>query len=73
MPGRARDRSRALLPQPEDIAERVCKLVTGEYGALSGLFLHVKDDLEQLLANADYLREQRLYSLRIDGLEGLIP
>lgn len=59
--------------QPEDIAERVRKLVTGDYGALSGLFLHVKDDLEQLLEHADKLREQRLYSLRIDGLEGLIP
>ncbi len=59
--------------QPEDIGERVCRLVTGDYGALSGLFLHVRDDLDQLRESGDMLREQRLYSLRIDGLEGLIP
>ncbi len=59
--------------QPEDIAERVSKLITGKYAALSGLFLHVRDDLDAILENADILREQRLYSLRIDSLEGLIP
>ena len=57
----------------EDIAGHVSQLVSGRYSAISGLFLHVKDDLDALLAHADQLREQRLYSLRIDGLEGLIP
>ena len=59
--------------QPEDIASHVCALASGDYGALSGLFLHVKDDLEELRANAGRLREERLYSLRIDSLKGLIP
>ena len=56
--------------QPEDIAGHVSKLVTGDYGALSGLFLHVRDDLDRLLEHAAQLRERRLFSLRIDGLDG---
>jgi NAD(P)-dependent dehydrogenase (short-subunit alcohol dehydrogenase family) len=59
--------------QPEDIAERVCRLVTGRYAALAGCFLHVKDDLDRLLENAEKIREERLYALRLDGLDGLIP
>ncbi|MEE4659993.1 MAG: SDR family oxidoreductase [Halieaceae bacterium] len=59
--------------QPEDIAGHVTRLISGRFAPLSGLFLHVKDDLEALLEHADSLREQRLYSLRIDGIKGLIP
>lgn len=59
--------------QPEDIAERVCRLATGRYAPLHGLFLHVKDDLDLMLENVERIREQRLYSLRLDGLDGLIP
>jgi len=59
--------------QPEDIAERVCRLASGEFAALTGLFLHVGDDLDDLRAQRDRIREERLYSLRLNGLEGLIP
>jgi NAD(P)-dependent dehydrogenase (short-subunit alcohol dehydrogenase family) len=59
--------------RPEDIADRVCRLVSGNYAALSGRFLHVKDDLERLLENAGRVEEERLYTLRLDGLDGLIP
>ena len=59
--------------QPEDIAERVCRLVTGRYAPLSGRFLHVGDDLDRLLESAEKINEERLYSLRLDGLDGLIP
>ncbi len=59
--------------QPEDIAQHVCRLATGAYAALNGCFLHVADDLDELRDNGDRIREERLYSLRLDGLEGLIP
>ena len=59
--------------QPEDIAERVCRLATGSYAPLHGLFLHVKDDLDHLVANVKRIREERLYSLRLNGLDGPIP
>jgi NAD(P)-dependent dehydrogenase (short-subunit alcohol dehydrogenase family) len=59
--------------QPEDIAGRVCKLASGGYAALSGLFLHVGDDLEEQRDNAERIREESLYTLRLHGLEGHIP
>jgi NAD(P)-dependent dehydrogenase (short-subunit alcohol dehydrogenase family) len=59
--------------QPEDIADRVCRLASGDYADLAGLFLHVGDDLDALRGQASRIREERLFSLRLNGFEGLIP
>jgi NAD(P)-dependent dehydrogenase (short-subunit alcohol dehydrogenase family) len=59
--------------QPEDIARLALALASGSYGALSGCFLHVTDDLEVIAREAERVLEQRLYKLSLHGLEGLIP
>ena len=58
--------------QPEDIAALACELASGKYAQLSGLFLHVRDDLPALLADAERVQAERLYQLRLAGLDGLI-
>jgi NAD(P)-dependent dehydrogenase (short-subunit alcohol dehydrogenase family) len=58
--------------QPEDIASLACELATGNYAELSGHFIHVRDDLADLLSNAGRVREERLYQLSLHGLDGLI-
>jgi NAD(P)-dependent dehydrogenase (short-subunit alcohol dehydrogenase family) len=58
--------------QPEDIAALACELASGKYADLSGLFLHVRDDLPSLLADAERVNKERLYQLRLSGLHGLI-
>ena len=58
--------------QPEDIASLACELVTGNYGELSGRFIHVGDDLQALKDNAERIVEERLYQLSLHGLDGLI-
>ena len=59
--------------QPEDVAARICQLAGGGYAALSGLFLHVVDDMDEQLENADRIHAESLHTLRLHGLEGLIP
>ena len=58
--------------QPEQLASLSCELMTGQYARLSGHFIHVGDDLSELLANADQLRTERLHQLSMHGLNGLI-
>ena len=58
--------------QPEHIAALACELITGKYASLTGHFIHVGDDLSELLANADQLRNERLHQLSMHGLNGLI-
>lgn len=58
--------------QPEQLASVACELMTGTYSNLSGHFIHVGDDLPELLANADRLRKERLHQLCMHGLNGLI-
>lgn len=50
------------------IAELVATLVENDFSALSGRFLHVRDDVNELLAEARRIEEERLHCLRIDGL-----
>ena len=51
-------------------AELIRRLASGEAGALSGRMIHVEDDLDELLARADEVRERGLYELRlVRGLE----
>jgi 3-oxoacyl-[acyl-carrier protein] reductase len=58
--------------QPEDIAALVCDLTSGNYGDLSGRFIHVGDDISALLAKAEHIENGHLYQLRMHGLDGLI-
>jgi 3-oxoacyl-[acyl-carrier protein] reductase len=58
--------------QPEDVAERVCRLSSGYYAALSGLFLHVGDDMDEQLESAARIHAESLHTLRLHGLNGLI-
>ena len=56
----------------EEVASLACELITGNYAELTGHFIHVSDDLPELLTNVDRLKEQRLYQLSLHGMEGLI-
>jgi len=56
----------------EEIASLACALISGDYAELTGHFIHVSDDLPELLANAGRLKRERLYQLSLHGLEGLI-
>ena len=56
----------------EEVASLACELMTGNYAELTGRFIHVSDDLPELLANVDRLKKERLYQLSLHGLEGLI-
>jgi NAD(P)-dependent dehydrogenase (short-subunit alcohol dehydrogenase family) len=58
--------------QPEQLAALACELSTGKYAKLTGHFIHVRDDLSELLANADKLSDERLHQLSMHGLNGLI-
>ena len=47
-------------------AELVRKLATGRYDALAGRYLHAEhDDLDDLLARADEVRENDLNAIRL--------
>lgn len=67
-----RDVPESRFNQPEDIGALACRLATGKYGKLSGLFLHVNDDVDALLADYVHIREKRLYELRLHNLGGLV-
>ena len=58
--------------QPEDIAGMVAELATGAYAALTGRFLHVRDDLDAVLRAGERLESDRLYQLSLHGGDGLI-
>lgn len=68
-----KDIPKSEFVSPEVIADRVCRLGSGGFGALSGLFLHVSDDLDELLARAQTLHDEGLYTLRLSGVDGRIP
>lgn len=54
----------------ERAGELTVRLASGEADALSGCFLHVDDDLSELLREAKRIRGERLYTLRLVGLDG---
>jgi len=56
------ERTDALAP--ELAGELVAELATGRADALSGRFLHVLDDLDDLIARADEIRSDDVYALR---------
>jgi NAD(P)-dependent dehydrogenase (short-subunit alcohol dehydrogenase family) len=55
---------------PEVAANIVLRLACGEGKALSGRFLHVEDDLDQLVREAKRIRKENLYTLRLLKLDG---
>ena len=60
-------RSDAL--EPERLAKLVVTIATGRVDPLAGRFLHVLDDLDELLEHAEEVRDQDLYTLRLRTLD----
>jgi Cdc6-like AAA superfamily ATPase len=56
----------------EEACQLVQSLLSKKYAPLSGHFLHVHDDIDKLLRDADKIKRERLYQLRMDSLENLI-
>ncbi|MGI0149941.1 MAG: SDR family oxidoreductase [Thermoplasmata archaeon] len=80
-PGLVRTRSTMNIPifrnlpesewrPAERAGELVVRLTAGEADALSGCFLHLDDDLPTLVREAERIRKDRLYTLRLLGLDG---
>ena len=70
----ASDEGRRSLPQlgeredalePERAARLVADIASGRLDALSGRFLHVLDDIDDLLRRVDEITEHDLYVLRL--------
>jgi 3-oxoacyl-[acyl-carrier protein] reductase len=71
-PGLVRTEMTASFPDdapwtpPELAPELVCKLATGRYDALAGRYVHAEhDDLDDLLARIDEIRERDLNAIRL--------
>jgi short-subunit dehydrogenase len=71
-PGLVRTEMTASFPDeapwtpPELAPELVRKLATGRYDALAGRYLHAEhDDIDELLARSDEIRERDLNAIRI--------
>ena len=58
---------------PERGAALACFLASGKADALSGRFFSVHYDEAELVANADTIRNNQLYTLRIATLQGIEP
>jgi NAD(P)-dependent dehydrogenase (short-subunit alcohol dehydrogenase family) len=56
----------------EETGALVRKLVSGEYDELSGRFVHVDFDLEEMVASVPEITEEELYVLRLPALDGLV-
>jgi NAD(P)-dependent dehydrogenase (short-subunit alcohol dehydrogenase family) len=55
-------------------AELIVRLAAGDADALSGLLVHVEDDLDAMVARADEIRREGWYALRfVRGLEADEP
>jgi NAD(P)-dependent dehydrogenase (short-subunit alcohol dehydrogenase family) len=55
----------------ERIATLVATIASGRADPLNGRFIHVMDDLEQMLAESDRVEREQLYQLRLHTLDGL--
>ncbi|HEX7393253.1 MAG TPA: SDR family oxidoreductase [Thermoplasmata archaeon] len=55
---------------PEAAANIVLRLACGEGRTLTGRFLHVEDDFDQLVREAERIRKENLYTLRLLKLKG---
>lgn len=50
---------------PEDVATLIARLATGEADALTGRFIHVAEDLDALIADAEDIVAEDRYALRL--------
>jgi NAD(P)-dependent dehydrogenase (short-subunit alcohol dehydrogenase family) len=57
-----------LVVPPERPAELVLKLASGRLDSLSGRFLSIYDDLDQLLKSAADMEQRNLYALKVERL-----
>lgn len=57
-----------LVVPPERPAELVVELASGRLDSLSGRFLSIYDDLDQLLKSAADLEQRNLYALKVERL-----
>jgi len=82
-PGMVRTKMMSLVPEdiiegmsdsewspPEAAARFVLRMACGEARALSGRFIHVDDDLDELVRNSRRIRRDNLYTLRLLKLTG---
>jgi NAD(P)-dependent dehydrogenase (short-subunit alcohol dehydrogenase family) len=51
---------------PEDAAVLCVRLASGEADALTGRFIHVRDNLDDMIATADEIVNQDRYALRLN-------
>lgn len=56
----------------EKICGLVGDLIDRDCSVLSGRFIHVNDDLEELLADAERIRQEHLYQLRLSTFRGIV-
>ncbi len=57
---------------PAELAARlVVRLARGDADALSGCYIHVRDDLDSLVRQAERIQKEGLYILRLPRLSGL--
>jgi 3-oxoacyl-[acyl-carrier protein] reductase len=65
-----------LPPSAWSPIDRICELVGSlvdrDCSALSGRFIHVNDDLDELLADPERVREECLYQLRLSTFRGVV-
>ncbi len=55
---------------PEAAASLVVRLAAGEGTALNGRFIHVNDDLDEMLREETRIKAESLYTLRLNNLAG---
>jgi NAD(P)-dependent dehydrogenase (short-subunit alcohol dehydrogenase family) len=55
--------------EPERAGRLVADIASGRLDALAGRFLHVLDDVDELLRRSEEIDERRLYALRLDRLD----
>ncbi|MCC5805855.1 MAG: SDR family oxidoreductase [Opitutales bacterium] len=58
--------------RPEAAASLVVRLATSRGTALNGRFIHVHDDLDEMLSEADRIEAENLYTLRLNNLSGAV-
>ncbi len=60
---------KARFDTAEKGAELVLRLASGRYDELSGLYLSIQDNLDEILDHIQEVRERKLYSLRLGKIE----
>ena len=50
---------------PEEAAQLALTLASGKADILTGRFIHINDDLDEMLAQAQRIQEEELYLLRL--------